>query len=285
MNITKKKVHKETIDKVPNAIKGRDNIELEICGMDNIPEEDLIEHERQKGNIVVTDTNDNEDGEEELPHKPTGQIHGPLPHMPPPIPTPFMNMMVPPSVAAAAAAAAHQQQHHQQQQQPPPPFILSTMPPPPHGVPIVPPHLMMTQVTQTASLPVMSQVYSNQPPPPPQQQPPSKHLQSQHQQHHHHHHQQPLFPAAANIESTNQIVVQQRNKIEAPASGTKIVHPDEDISLEEFRASHNKYKYIPPISQTIQLMAQPPRQQAPILHANPYNMSFYKNNGTVPSKY
>jgi hypothetical protein len=40
-------VHKENIDKVPNAIKGRDNIEIEIYGMEGIPEEDLREHERR----------------------------------------------------------------------------------------------------------------------------------------------------------------------------------------------------------------------------------------------
>ena len=46
-------VHKENIEKVPNSIKGRDNITLEICGMDNIPEEDLIEHEKQKSAQIV----------------------------------------------------------------------------------------------------------------------------------------------------------------------------------------------------------------------------------------
>jgi hypothetical protein len=40
-------VHKETIDKVPNAIKGRDNIEIEIYGMEGIPEQDLREHEKR----------------------------------------------------------------------------------------------------------------------------------------------------------------------------------------------------------------------------------------------
>lgn len=34
-----------------------------------------------------------------------------------------------------------------------------------------------------------------------------------------------------------------RSKIENVAPGSKIVHPDEDISLEEFRASHHKYKF------------------------------------------
>jgi len=40
-------VHKETIDKVPNAIPGRTNIELEIYGMEGIPDADTKEHERQ----------------------------------------------------------------------------------------------------------------------------------------------------------------------------------------------------------------------------------------------
>lgn len=48
-------MHKETIDKVPNALSHRSNIEIEIYGMEGIPEEDIKEHERQKsggkGNI------------------------------------------------------------------------------------------------------------------------------------------------------------------------------------------------------------------------------------------
>lgn len=41
-------VHKEPIDKVPNALSNRSNIEIEIYGMEGIPEEDLKEHEKQK---------------------------------------------------------------------------------------------------------------------------------------------------------------------------------------------------------------------------------------------
>lgn len=41
-------VHKENVERVPNAIKGRDNIELEIYGMEGIPAADLQSHERQK---------------------------------------------------------------------------------------------------------------------------------------------------------------------------------------------------------------------------------------------
>lgn len=52
------KVHKEPIDKVPNALSNRSNIEIEIYGMEGIPEEDLKEHEKQKqggskGNLKI----------------------------------------------------------------------------------------------------------------------------------------------------------------------------------------------------------------------------------------
>lgn len=39
-------VHKETIDGVPNAIPGRTDIELEIYGMEGIPEKDMEERRR-----------------------------------------------------------------------------------------------------------------------------------------------------------------------------------------------------------------------------------------------
>ena len=39
-------VHKETIDGVPNAIPGRVDIELEIYGMEGIPDKDMQERRR-----------------------------------------------------------------------------------------------------------------------------------------------------------------------------------------------------------------------------------------------
>lgn len=50
-------VHKETIDSVPNAIPGRVDIELEIYGMEGIPEKDMQERRRtleQKSQGVYT---------------------------------------------------------------------------------------------------------------------------------------------------------------------------------------------------------------------------------------
>lgn len=44
-------VHKEAIDKVPNSLPNRSNIEIEIYGMEGIPPEDVREHEKQKTGI------------------------------------------------------------------------------------------------------------------------------------------------------------------------------------------------------------------------------------------
>ncbi|CAG8735583.1 11868_t:CDS:2 [Acaulospora morrowiae] len=37
-------VHKETIDTVPNAIKGRESVDVEIFGMEGIPQQDMMAH-------------------------------------------------------------------------------------------------------------------------------------------------------------------------------------------------------------------------------------------------
>ena len=50
-------VHKEKVDKVPNALPGRHNIDIEIYGMEGIPEEDMKAHEKEKagkGNTVYS---------------------------------------------------------------------------------------------------------------------------------------------------------------------------------------------------------------------------------------
>ena len=44
-------VHKETIDAVPNAIPGRTDIELEIYGMEGIPEKDMDERRRRRSDV------------------------------------------------------------------------------------------------------------------------------------------------------------------------------------------------------------------------------------------
>ena len=41
-------VHKDKVDKVPNSLPGRNNIEIEIYGMEGIPEDDAKAHEKSK---------------------------------------------------------------------------------------------------------------------------------------------------------------------------------------------------------------------------------------------
>ena len=49
-------MHKEIINSVPNALPSRNNIEIEIYGMEGIPEGDRIAHDRIKngGESVCT---------------------------------------------------------------------------------------------------------------------------------------------------------------------------------------------------------------------------------------
>lgn len=223
-------VHKENIDKVPNALKGRDDITLEICGMDNIPEEDLIEHEKQKG---LGDPDDEKDTSSPLNKVlPPGTIHGPLPHMPPAPPSHFM--MPPPPMGMMNMMPFWN------------PMIMggqmgsTSGPPPPHMMPNPSSQPQSLMSIPPPPLPAQNSQNTQQPSP----QPPMK----------------PLFPSGANPDNQygdtvtrkssddhndlNQNV--KKTKIEAVGSGSKIIHPDEDISLEEFRANHQKYKYFSP---------------------------------------
>ena len=76
-------VHKETIDKVPNALPNRNNIEIEIYGMEGIPEEDLKEHERQRaGRMGNSSRRQEEDDDEDSQSSLPGQSNPPPPAVP-----------------------------------------------------------------------------------------------------------------------------------------------------------------------------------------------------------
>lgn len=88
-------VHKESIDKVPNALPNRGNIEIEIYGMEGIPPEDIKEHERQKNGGVKSDSED----EEPSIKKNKGDASSSGSHnvvMPPSMPPMGFPMMMPP---------------------------------------------------------------------------------------------------------------------------------------------------------------------------------------------
>jgi len=268
-------VHKENIDRVPNSIKGRDNITLEICGMDNIPESDLIEHDKQKnfstrdGNkqpikiepflppyniqnrIFKIDDSDSPDTEaspisNQPPYPPipppqpkapvANPIHGPLPHLqppPPPMPGPnpmMQQMMMYPHMAQMMAMN---------------PMLMQQMMSMPAGM--MPPHPPLPGQGHPPPPPPPPVQPSNQPPPPPQPlmslmgvstKPPQGHIPFI-QDHNPTQHLplKPLFPAAAAYSNDlNQQVGSQLNDLNfiaklEHAPGSKIVHPDEDISL------------------------------------------------------
>ena len=92
------------IDKVPNAIKGRDNIEIEIYGMEGIPEEDLRAHEKRLAgkNKEETESTDTSKVPPSLNMPPLGGIMPAAPMMPlnfPAMPfgvTPVPMPMIPP---------------------------------------------------------------------------------------------------------------------------------------------------------------------------------------------
>ncbi|CAF0781865.1 unnamed protein product [Didymodactylos carnosus] len=251
-------VHKENIDKVPNAIKGRDNIEIEIYGMEGIPEEDIREHDKQRAGKEKDDTNGSN-----LKMNPASMIPTMNPAQMSMMQAPMMPMFqgmpfglgpMPPSVMAPmmpVSMMAHIRPPIIPQQQTQQATIVSQVPTP-----------TLTSIVN-ASPTIMASA-------------------------------KPLFPSGVNVDSsTNEATRSQsptssltsnpqsitspntsitsnvsagfsaygssslpgatmtKTKIDSAGGNTKIIHPDEDISLEEYRASLPKYK--PMLFPTLQM--------------------------------
>ena len=65
-------VHKEAIDKIPNSLPNRTNVEVEIYGMDGIPDKDVKEHEilkRKQSSLTSVAQNSDSDDDDELKRK------------------------------------------------------------------------------------------------------------------------------------------------------------------------------------------------------------------------
>ncbi|XP_066258492.1 BUB3-interacting and GLEBS motif-containing protein ZNF207 isoform X1 [Euwallacea similis] len=210
-------VHKETIDKVPNSLPNRSNVDIEIYGMEGIPPADLKDHERNK-QTTRGDSSDEDEPANKRP-KPEGLLGNAPPGMP---------GVMPPTMLPGIM-------HHQPGLPPGmqmlqmgiggPPFMHPGMSP--H---MLPPHMMM----------------AGQPGPP-----------------------KPLFPSAIPTSSPGAAVVgadfkpissgatisappttntpggnappPKINTIAATGASSKIIHPLEDVSLEEIRGRHPKY--------------------------------------------
>lgn len=94
-------VHKEVIDKVPNSLPNRSDIEIEIYGMEGIPADDLKEHEKQKskGGGPTRPGSPSSGEDEPVPKKtkPDGVPNGPVATAPA-VQMPLMRPAMPPGM-------------------------------------------------------------------------------------------------------------------------------------------------------------------------------------------
>uniref|UniRef100_A0A9J8D3M2 Zinc finger protein 207, a n=1 Tax=Cyprinus carpio carpio TaxID=630221 RepID=A0A9J8D3M2_CYPCA len=255
-------VHKETIDGVPNAIPGRTDIELEIYGMEGIPEKDVEERRRvleqktqdNQKKKQQDDSDEDDDDEEAGPsfQQPVTTVQPQGAYVPmtqpgmAPVPAPGMPlgsysgmppMMpgVPPMMPGMLPVMPRM---------PPGMMPMSGMMPPTHGMPPMMPGMppvellnvsdlllgLILQVQQAGSGVAVSSSA------PPSAAP------------------KPTFPAytqssataAANTSSTvakpGTPVTSKPATLTTTSATSKLIHPDEDISLEELRAQLPRYQ-------------------------------------------
>uniref|UniRef100_A0A8C2DTE2 Zinc finger protein 207, b n=1 Tax=Cyprinus carpio TaxID=7962 RepID=A0A8C2DTE2_CYPCA len=299
-------VHKETIDSVPNAIPGRTDIELEIYGMEGIPDKDMQDrrrvleqksHESQKKqNQDDSDEEDDEDEDEAGPssfQQPAAQPQAA--YMPPMHPGPQAQGMlpagypgmppmltgVPPMIPGMPPVMPGMPPGMMPMggMMPPGPAMPPMMPGMPPGMP---PHVARPGMPPMApAAPVTAPGIASRPAVPPTQSTASK----------------PLFPSAVQAQqtvsgpssttsdspkvtfpaytqpfSTSPVAASSSTVAKPPATVTskpatlttlsatsKLMHPDEDISLEERRAQLPRYqRLIPRPGQTAAVAASAP---------------------------
>jgi len=187
-------VHKDTIDKVPNSMPNRGNIEIEIYGMEGIPPEDAKEHERQKG--AAGDDDDEPAFKRAKSDSPTAMGPSPGPAIGPggPPGVAMMPGMMPgPRPPFGAPGFPYGMQG--------PPATYSGQPTGPNGQPVRP---MFPSAAAGAAAAAQGG--------------------------------KPTFPAYGNGQEQKKPAL-----IATTSASTKIIHPPEDISLEEHRANMPKY--------------------------------------------
>ncbi|KOB73552.1 Uncharacterized protein OBRU01_03868, partial [Operophtera brumata] len=176
-------VHKEAIDKVPNSLPNRSNIEVEIYGMEGIPPEDVREHEKQK-------------------------TAGPSSVTPGILPTPMGP--VPPGMYPG-----HMQMNHMM-----PPFMQHRMMMP--GMrPLFPAASVPSSQPSKPTFPAYSNATISAP---------------------------PTTSSSSELKENGDVKPPAANScplVTATGAGSKIVHPPEDVSLEEIRARSSKYRAKP----------------------------------------
>ncbi|KAK8729371.1 hypothetical protein OTU49_008793 [Cherax quadricarinatus] len=237
-------VHKETIDKVPNALPNRNNIEIEIYGMEGIPEEDLKEHERQRAGRMGPggrrqDEEDDDDSQSSLP----GQSNPPPPPVPSQGPPGPMGPMMGPNGPMMPMMGHMGPMGHM------PPYMGG-------------PGMMAGPMGHLGPMPPPGGPPVNNPPS--TSQPPNKPLFPSAAQHNTTTSSQigpvkPAFPAysqangqsnPSNQSSTVNSGQQDKMESKKPAlittvsANSRIIHPEEDISLEERRMKMARYNQV-----------------------------------------
>ncbi|XP_002165881.1 BUB3-interacting and GLEBS motif-containing protein ZNF207 isoform X1 [Hydra vulgaris] len=241
-------VHKEPITSIPNSVTGRGDIEVEIYGMEGIPEKDL--DEKRKQGRIRRDSDDSDDDDDEDDDKKPRLGFPMMPMFPGMPPMPFHPGMMPPGMHL-------------------PPIHMHGMPM--HGIPPMM-HIMRPMPGMMAGMPPMSTSASVIPtsgPPPGVPGPPRQ-----------------LFPAAATAaemenkssgpvgadfkplnspqgvssvsssHSSYRYIKPPANTIPLVSANSRIIHPDEDSSLEEIKSQLPAYQPIEsmPLTVTPQMM-------------------------------
>ncbi|RUS74400.1 hypothetical protein EGW08_017835 [Elysia chlorotica] len=251
-------VHKEKIDKVPNSLPGRNNTEIEIYGMEGIPEEDVKAHEKNKNKKA--EIADGADSDEESSNPPTstmnqapmmntmgamaqpGMSYGPPPMGPPMGGPPNMMGGMPNHMMGGGQMPGPMMGHMGGMGGMNPMGMGGNMVGPmnPQMRPGMPP--MGGPMNQMPRPPMMG---PNRPLFPAAAQSAASSTMSS---------SGPTFPAAASVMSNTATVgsgsssatITGAATIKKPESTSgltsKLIHPDEDISLEEIRANMPKYQ-------------------------------------------
>ncbi|XP_063607937.1 BUB3-interacting and GLEBS motif-containing protein ZNF207-like isoform X1 [Penaeus indicus] len=249
-------VHKETIDKVPNALPNRNNIEIEIYGMEGIPEEDVKEHERQRAGRTGSggkrqDEDDDDDSQSSLP----GQSNPPPPNMPPQGPP---GPMAPMGPMMGPGGPMMPMMGHM--------GPMSHMPPYMSGPGMMGPMGPMGPMPPPGAPPANSAPNTSQPPSKPLFPSAAQHTTTANSQIGP---VKPAFPAysqangqsapSSQVSSGNTGIQEKESKkpalITTVSANSRIIHPEEDISLEEKRAGMPRYQQAP--------RASPQRARAP----------------------
>lgn len=233
-------VHKEAIDKVPNSLPNRSNIEIEIYGMEGIPAADLKEHERQKQGAQDSDD------DEPLPKRPKPE--GLLGTAPGTMPSPdLVQGLMQPSVHPGMPPGMPMGPMMGHMGHIGPPF----MPPGMHmNMNMMPPHLAMMQAQANPAKPLFPSAVPVSSPGAPVVGADFKPITAGSPT------AKPTFPAYTgatisappttnNMPSSSSSSSGENGKVATIATtgaASKIIHPVEDISLEEIRARQSRYQ-------------------------------------------